>query len=113
MRVLVRRAAALLLLASAALSVAPPASAAGSRAAAPEPPHEAECHTRVEGSRATAHCFNGNAVLDRVQLHLECARWWDPGMDTAPVAVGPARHVSLSQRCWLGIRHAWVTHTPG
>ncbi|MEU7136973.1 hypothetical protein [Streptomyces sp. NPDC046261] len=113
MRVPVRRTAALLLLAGAALTGAPPASAGPGTGAAPEPPREAECHTRVEGSHATAHCFNGNAALDRVQLHLECARWWDPGMDTAPVAVGPARHVSLTQRCWLGIRHAWVTHTPG
>ncbi|MEU4211919.1 hypothetical protein AB0F13_18260 [Streptomyces sp. NPDC026206] len=113
MRFPARRTAALLLLATVALGGAPTASAAPAGPVAPEAPHEAECHTRVHGSHATTHCFNGNAVLDRVQLHLECARWWDPAMDTAPVTVGPARHVTLAQRCWLGIRRAWVTHTPG
>ncbi len=34
-------------------------------------------------------------------------------MDTAPAVVGPAGHVVLTQRCWLGIRNAWVTHAPG
>ncbi|GAA0343679.1 hypothetical protein AB0H73_36365 [Streptomyces olivoreticuli] len=105
-----RRTAALLF-ATAALAgaVCPPASAAPG----PDATLEAECSTRVRGSHATADCFNGNSTIDRVQLHIECVRWWDPDMDTAPVAVTPARHVSLTQRCWLGIRHAWVTHTPG
>jgi hypothetical protein len=80
---------------------------------AQDAPLQAECTTRVRGSHATADCFNGNSTIDRVALHIECVRWWDPGMDTAPVAVGPARHVLLAQRCWLGIRHAWVTHAPG
>ncbi|MEU1312046.1 hypothetical protein ABZ419_24550 [Streptomyces cinnamoneus] len=102
-----------LLLATAALSAAPASAAGLSGRGTPEPPREAECHTRVHGSRATTHCFNPNATTDRVQLHLVCARWWDPAMDTAPVTVGPAQHVSLTQRCWLEIRRAWVTHTPG
>ncbi|MCC3775293.1 hypothetical protein [Streptomyces sp. UNOB3_S3] len=87
----------------------------GTTATAPAPPahHEAECHTRLHGSHAVTHCFNGNATPDRVQLHVECVHWWDPGMDTAPVTVGPASHVALTQRCWLGIRRAWVTHAPG
>ncbi|RLV08128.1 hypothetical protein CTZ27_04650 [Streptomyces griseocarneus] len=100
-----------LLFATAALAavVCPPVRAAP----APGPPLEAECGTRLRGSHVTVDCFNGNSTIDRVQLHIECARWWDPGMDTAPVAVAPARHVTLTQRCWLGIRHAWVTHAPG
>ncbi|MEV5137345.1 hypothetical protein AB0K71_18410 [Streptomyces syringium] len=108
MRAPIRRTAALLLTAAAlAGSLAPMA------AAAPAEPQEAECRTRIHGSHATAVCFNGHARPDRVQLHVECARWWDPDMDTAPVTVDPARHASLAQRCWLEIRHAWVTHTPG
>ncbi|WP_372406691.1 hypothetical protein [Streptomyces luteireticuli] len=79
----------------------------------PGPPPGAECHTLVRGSHATADCFNGNATPDRVQLHLRCARWWDPAMDTAPVIVGPTRHVTLAQRCWLTVREAWVSHAPG
>ncbi|MGW1074230.1 hypothetical protein [Streptomyces sp. NPDC002537] len=106
-----RRTAALLFATAAlAATACPPVLAAP---APDEPPLEAECSTRVQGSHATADCFNGNSTIDRVQLHIECARWWDPDMDTAPVAVTPASHVSLTQRCWLGIRHAWVTHDPG
>ncbi|MGK5731358.1 hypothetical protein [Streptomyces sp. URMC 124] len=112
-----RRTAAVLFAAAAlAASTAPvpPAAAAAPPAAPPAPlgPGHAECRTRVHGSHATAHCFNGNAGTDRVQLHVECVRWWDPDMDTAQAVVGPAGHVALSQRCWLGIRHAWVTHRP-
>ncbi|MBZ4321691.1 hypothetical protein JNW98_20385 [Streptomyces sp. SCA2-4] len=100
------KAAALLLTAT---TLAAPA-AAGTP---PAPHQEAECHTRIRGSHATADCYNGNATPDRVQLHLRCAHWWDPAMDTAPAAVDPTRHVTLSQRCWLRIREAWVSHTPG
>ncbi|MGK5639476.1 hypothetical protein ACSNOK_14365, partial [Streptomyces sp. URMC 126] len=77
------------------------------------PTPQAECHTKIHGSHATADCYNGNATPDRVQLHLRCAHWWDPAMDTAPVAVDPTRHVTLSQRCWLRIREAWVSHSVG
>ncbi|PHQ48741.1 hypothetical protein BLA24_28790 [Streptomyces cinnamoneus] len=80
---------------------------------APDPRREAECHTRVRGSHVTASCYNGNATTDRVQLHVTCARWWDPAMDTAVVDVGPARRADLAQRCWLEVRDAWVTHDPG
>lgn len=100
------RAAALLLMAT-TLATPEPASAA------PTPPAPAECHTRVRNSHATADCYNGNATPDRVQLHLRCAHWWDPAMDTAPATVDPLRHVTLSQRCWLRIREAWVSHAPG
>ncbi|MBC2879372.1 hypothetical protein H7K43_30730 [Streptomyces sp. TYQ1024] len=102
------KAAALLLVAT---TLAAPAAAAPA-AAAPRPP-QAECHTRIRNSHATADCYNGNATSDRVQLHLRCAHWWDPAMDTAPATVDPTRHVTLSQRCWLRIREAWVSHTPG
>lgn len=110
-----RRTAAVLL---AAWAVA----GSGAAAAVPVAPHrsvragqplEAECSARIDGSRAVADCFNANATPDRVQLHVQCARWWDPGMDTATVTVEPARHVSLAQRCWLEIRQAWVSHLPG
>ncbi|GAA0489633.1 hypothetical protein ACFQ2B_25080 [Streptomyces stramineus] len=102
-----RRTAALLFTAAALAGSMSPAALA-----APAGPQEAECRTRVQGSRASAVCFNGNATPDHVQLHVECARWWDPDMDTAPATVDPARHVSLTERCWLEIRHVWVTHSP-
>ncbi|MFH8785759.1 hypothetical protein [Streptomyces roseoverticillatus] len=112
MRSPLRRTAALLFAAAALAGSTAPASpvAAAAAPAAPAGPRHAECRTRVHGSHATADCFNGNATTDHVQLHVECVRWWDPDMDTARAAVGPAGHVSLTQRCWLGIRHAWVTH---
>ncbi|MBT2384203.1 hypothetical protein [Streptomyces sp. ISL-11] len=112
MRFPFRRTAASLFAAGAlagAMGPAALAAPAGPRQA----PRQAECRTRVHGSHATADCFNGHSDPDRVQLHIECDRWWDPDMDTAPATVGPARYVSLTQRCWLGIHHAWVTHTPG
>ncbi|MGI5337174.1 hypothetical protein ACQEVS_07180 [Streptomyces sp. CA-181903] len=100
------RAAALLLMAT---TLAGPKPAV----AAPAPHQQAECHTRIRNSHATADCYNGNATPDHVQLHLRCAHWWDPAMDTAPATVDPTRHVTLSQRCWLRIREAWVSHSPG
>ena len=73
-------------------------------------PREAACSTSVRGSHATASCFNPYPDADRVQLHVECARWWDPDMDSHRVEVGPAQHVELDERCWKEIRKAWVTH---
>ncbi|GHF30391.1 MULTISPECIES: hypothetical protein [Streptomyces] len=110
-----RRTAAVLLAVSAVAGSADAAAvpAAPRRIARAGQPLEAECSARVDGSRAVADCFNANATPDRVQLHVQCARWWDPGMDTATVTVEPARHVSLAQRCWLEIRQAWVSHLPG
>ncbi|MFI9718989.1 hypothetical protein ACIHFE_04930 [Streptomyces sp. NPDC052396] len=101
-----RRAAILLLSAALGTSGVPGAAAVSVKAL------EAECHIRIHGSHATADCYNGNAQPDRVQLHLRCARWWDPAMDTAPVTVGPATRAHLAQRCWFRIRQAWLTHTP-
>ncbi|MGP4001916.1 hypothetical protein [Streptomyces sp. 8N706] len=77
------------------------------------PPYRAECRARVEGSRAIADCHNPYPESDLVRLHIECDRWWDLDVDTDPVEVGPARTVELSDRCWMGVREAWVTHTPG
>lgn len=81
--------------------LAPPAGAA---------PTEAECRTAVYGSVGTATCFNPDADADRVQLHIECGRWWDPDVDGRAVEVGPAQAVTLSDRCWKEIRDVWVTH---
>ncbi|MEC4017750.1 hypothetical protein [Streptomyces sp. H27-D2] len=78
-----------------------------------EPPREArqaECRTRIKGSTVFTVCHNPYAETDRVQLHIECDRWWDPDVDGKRVEVGPARTVELSDRCWKGIRAVWVTH---
>jgi hypothetical protein len=85
---------------------------AASDSAAQERPRQrkAACSTWVRGSHATTSCFNPNPGTDKVQLHVECARWWDPDMDTRPVEVGPAQHVRLAERCWKEIRKAWVSH---
>ncbi|WPB94033.1 hypothetical protein [Streptomyces malaysiensis] len=106
MRTTRRVAAALLLVATVGLVIA----ASGSAAQERPRPREAACSTSVRGSHATTDCFNPNPGVDRVQLHVECARWWDPDMDTRPVEVGPAEHVRLAERCWKEIRKAWVSH---
>lgn len=78
-----------------------------------EPPsYEADCRTVVAGSRATAFCHNPYPVTDRVRLHIECARWWDVDVDSAPVKLGPAGYVQLTDRCWKEIRTVWVSHQP-
>ncbi|MEV7423991.1 hypothetical protein [Streptomyces sp. NPDC091212] len=79
------------------------------RAASPATPHST-CLTTVEGSRATASCHNPYPETDLVQLHVQCAHWWDVGADSARVEVGAARYVRLTDRCWKEIRAAWVTH---
>ncbi|MET8676179.1 hypothetical protein ABZW18_00895 [Streptomyces sp. NPDC004647] len=75
------------------------------------PVYRAECRTRVEGSSVTASCHNPFPDSDMVQLHIECNRWWDPDVDTAPVEAGPARTVELTGRCWMGVGKTWVTHS--
>jgi hypothetical protein len=75
-----------------------------------EQPFGAECRTSVQGSRAVARCHNPYPDSDTVQLHIECARWWDPDVDTAPVEAGPAKTVELAGRCWMEIREVWITH---
>ncbi|MFI6652407.1 hypothetical protein ACIBI8_32990 [Streptomyces sp. NPDC050529] len=85
------------------------AGAAAPPAADPEP-SGAECRTSVKGSRVVAYCHNPYPSTDRVQLHTECARWWDIDADSEPVAVGPGRTVRLDDRCWNEVGSAWVTH---
>lgn len=72
----------------------------------------ASCRTSVEGSRVTAYCHNPYPGTDRVQLHVECARWWDIDSDSAPVDVGPTAYAELTQRCWKEVDDAWISHQP-
>ncbi|WNI25545.1 hypothetical protein [Streptomyces sp. ITFR-16] len=88
------------------------ARAATSHAPDPEP-SGSECRTSVQGSRVVAYCHNPYPSADRVQLHTECARWWDIDADSAPVAVAPGRTVRLDARCWKDVDSAWVTHAAG
>ncbi|MGW0559283.1 hypothetical protein ACWDZ4_01300 [Streptomyces sp. NPDC003016] len=68
------------------------------------------CWTTVEGSRVVAYCHNPYPETDLVRLHTECERWWDLDADGAPVEVGPAQTVRLTDRCWKEVRAAWVSH---
>ncbi|MFF3755211.1 hypothetical protein ACFYYH_33010 [Streptomyces sp. NPDC002018] len=70
----------------------------------------ATCRTKIEGSRATASCHNPYPETDRVRLHVECERWWDIDADSAPVEIAAARYGELAERCWMEIRHVWITH---
>ncbi|MGV9790310.1 hypothetical protein [Streptomyces sp. NPDC003435] len=70
----------------------------------------ASCRTKVDGSEVVAHCHNPYVHIDRVRLHIECARWWDIDTDSAPVAAGPAMTVKLTGRCWKEIRVVWISH---
>ncbi|WP_431948596.1 hypothetical protein [Actinacidiphila sp. bgisy167] len=112
MRAYVRPRAAACVCAAAAVAVlvagAGPAAAAAAGAAA-RLPGVAECRTSVRGGEGVAVCFNPDPDLDRVQLHIECLRWWDPDVDGASVPVGPAQTVTLSDRCWKEIQEIWVS----
>ncbi|WP_369383685.1 hypothetical protein [Streptomyces sp. cg36] len=80
-------------------------------APSPRPePFGADCRTLVRGSHVIAYCHNLYPGVDRVRLHTECARWWDIDADAAPVEVGPAQTVRLTDRCWKEVRAVWVTH---
>nr|WP_202453294.1 hypothetical protein [Streptomyces sp. SID4913] len=85
------------------------AGAAAPPAPSPEP-SGAECRTAVHGSRVVAYCHNPYPSADRVQLHTECARWWDIDADSAPVEIGPGRTVRLDDRCWKEVAAVWITH---
>jgi hypothetical protein len=74
--------------------------------------YEADCRTVVEGSWATGFCHNPYPETDRVRLHIECERWWDIDVDSAPVEIGPAGYAELTDRCWKEIRAVWVSHQP-
>ncbi|WP_241778633.1 hypothetical protein [Streptomyces sp. AcH 505] len=94
-----------------------PTAASGPAAApaADRPDHEryrASCRTQIHGSHAVAYCHNPYPETDRVSLHVECARWWDIDADSAPVTIGAAGYVQLTDRCWKEIRSAWVSHEP-
>ncbi|WP_405897103.1 hypothetical protein OG242_05730 [Streptomyces sp. NBC_00727] len=79
---------------------------------APSPePAGSECRTSVDGSRVVAYCHNPYPTADRVQLHTECARWWDVDADSKPVTVRPGSTVRLADRCWKEVASAWVTHS--
>ncbi|MEV0096393.1 hypothetical protein [Streptomyces sp. NPDC050738] len=80
-------------------------------AAVEEPePFGADCRTTVTGSHVVAYCHNPYPDSDKVELHIECARWWDIDSDARPVEAGPAQTVRLTGRCWKEIRSAWITH---
>ncbi|WP_329115212.1 hypothetical protein [Streptomyces sp. NBC_01465] len=113
-----RRSAALLTaaLALAALTAAPtvaarPAGAPAAPAAVETPePTGSECRTEIRGSHVVAYCHNPYPDGDRVQLHVECERWWDIDADGRPVEVYPAQTVRLTDRCWKEVRSVWITH---
>ncbi|MFW6689609.1 hypothetical protein [Streptomyces sp. MAR4 CNX-425] len=73
-------------------------------------PTKAECRTTVSGSAVTARCYNAGPYTDLVQLHIECARWWDPDVDGMPTRLDPAEGGELGDRCWFGVARAWVSH---
>ncbi|WP_432118831.1 hypothetical protein [Streptomyces sp. bgisy032] len=73
-------------------------------------PFGAACRIRVTGSRVTAFCHNPYPEIDRVSLHVECARWWDLDTDSAPVEARPAQTVRLTGRCWKEVGEAWISH---
>ncbi|MCQ4083372.1 hypothetical protein NGB36_22890 [Streptomyces sp. RB6PN25] len=84
-------------------------------AAAPAPGGPAaagpQCYTATQGSTAAAACHNPDPEQVWLRLHIRCARWWDPSVDTAAATVGPAQTIVLSGRCWKEIRAVWVTLT--
>ncbi|AKH81677.1 hypothetical protein AA958_05115 [Streptomyces sp. CNQ-509] len=75
-------------------------------------PTKAECRTTVTGSTVTARCYNAGPYTDAVQLHIECARWWDPDVDGMRVRLDPAESGELTDRCWFDVAHAWISHEP-
>ncbi|MFE3830608.1 hypothetical protein [Streptomyces sp. NPDC059092] len=70
----------------------------------------ATCRTDIQGSRALAYCHNPYPETDRVQLHVDCARWWDIDAVGAPVEIRAAGYVRLADRCWKEIRSVRVSH---
>lgn len=100
-------AAALLLTAGSAGAAGPPDGPGADGAGGPA---RAECRTAVTGSTVTARCYNAGPYADAVQLHIECARWWDPDVDGMRTRLDPAESGVLSDRCWFGVARAWVSH---
>ncbi|MCX5202091.1 hypothetical protein OG897_11585 [Streptomyces sp. NBC_00237] len=88
-----------------------PAPAVAAHSAPAEPARfGATCRTVIERSKVVSYCHNPYPEADLVQLHTECARWWDLDGDATPVEVGPAETVRLTGRCWKEVGGAWVTH---
>ena len=81
-------------------------------AAGRSPAADTQCYIRIQGSAATATCHNPDPDQVRMRLHIRCARWWDPSVDSAPSTVGPAQTVVLTDRCWKEIGAVWVTLAP-
>lgn len=75
-----------------------------------EEPFGAACRIRITGSHVTAYCHNPYPEIDRVSLHVECARWWDLDSDSSPVNAGPAQTVRLTGRCWKEVGSVWISH---
>ncbi|WP_326795165.1 hypothetical protein OG946_06385 [Streptomyces sp. NBC_01808] len=75
-------------------------------------PTKAECRTTVAGSTVKARCYNPGPYTDAVQLHIECARWWDPDVDGTRMRLDPAESGELTDRCWFDVAHAWISHEP-
>ncbi len=98
------RAAAVLAAAVAAVALMPGPPAAHAVAAP-----GTTCRLARQHSTATAVCHNPDPTVTLVQLHVSCARWWDPATDTAETTVGAAQWVTLTGRCWKEIRTAWIT----
>ncbi|MFE3326195.1 hypothetical protein [Streptomyces sp. NPDC059176] len=103
------RSATVLGVLAALLWAAAPAASLPQPASTPRP-FGADCSVFVEGSRATAYCHNPYPDTDRVQLHVECARWWDVDADSKPVDVAATGRARLSERCWKEISSVWVSH---
>lgn len=70
----------------------------------------AACRASVHGSHVVAYCHNPYVDIDRVRLHIKCARWWDIDTDSAPVDTPPALTVRLTGRCWKEVRSVWISH---
>ncbi|MCL3993320.1 hypothetical protein [Streptomyces lavenduligriseus] len=88
-----------------------PAHARVEAGASPSPARfGASCRTSVHGSQVVAYCHNPYVDIDRVRLHIECARWWDIDTDSAPADAWPAMTVRLTGRCWKEIRSVWISH---
>ncbi|MEU9337616.1 hypothetical protein AB0D49_31390 [Streptomyces sp. NPDC048290] len=97
-------------LAAALVLAAPLTKAAHARGPEETAPSGAECRTSVDGSRVTAYCHNPYPEVDRLRLHIECARWWDLDTDGRATDARPATTVRLTGRCWKEVRAAWVSH---
>ncbi|MEU3529506.1 hypothetical protein AB0E62_37645 [Streptomyces sp. NPDC038707] len=98
------------LTAALALVLSPPYAHAEADASPSPGPFGASCRTTVRGSQVVAHCHNPYVDIDRVRLHIECARWWDIDTDSAPADAWPAMTVRLTGRCWKEIRSVWISH---